>query len=81
MRSIDTDRRSFIPLRIAYIFISALTLVATAVFLLPLGAWGVLAFCCLNAPSVVISLYFKDGKPKRFNENLASLADIFRALG
>ncbi|SDI84583.1 hypothetical protein SAMN05216588_12643 [Pseudomonas flavescens] len=76
MRNIETDRRSFIPLRRAYLFISALVLVVSAIVLLNEGLWGIFAFCCLNAPFLAIAVYLKDGTLKRFNETLSSLADI-----
>ena len=80
MRNIDTDRRSFIPLRVVYMSTSALVLIATAVFLLPKGFWGILAFSCLNAPFLVMALYLKDGTLKRVHEGLGSVADILRAF-
>ncbi|HAQ86733.1 MAG TPA: hypothetical protein DCR78_09845 [Pseudomonas sp.] len=60
--------------------ISALVIIITAVFLLPNGFWGILAFGCLNAPLLVIAIYLKDGTLKRVHEALGSLADILRAL-
>lgn len=53
MRIIDTDRRSYIPLRIAYLLVTAVILVGSAILLLGKGAWGILAFFCLNTPFVV----------------------------
>lgn len=81
MRSIETDRRSFIPLRVVYMSISALVLIVTAVFLLPKGFWGIFSFCCINVPFLVAAVYLKDGKLKRVHEGLSDLADIFRAFG
>lgn len=75
MRIIDTDRRSFIPLRIVYMVVAAIVLVVTAIFLLDKGFWGVFAFCCVNAPLLVVSIYLKDGKLRRFNDGVANFAN------
>jgi hypothetical protein len=61
--------------------ISVLVLIATAVFLLPKGFWGILSFSCINMPFLVTAAYLKDGKLKRVHEGLIDLADIFRAFG
>ncbi|WJN50039.1 MULTISPECIES: hypothetical protein [Pseudomonas] len=78
MRIIDTDRRSYIPLRIAYLLVTAVILAGSAILLLGKGAWGMLAFFCLNTPFVVVSVYLKDGRLKRFNDGVSDLAEFFR---
>jgi uncharacterized membrane protein len=76
MRIIDTERRSFIPLRIVYLAVTVIVLVVTGIFLLGKGFWGVLAFFCVNTPLLVISVYWKDDKLKRFNETMSELSQI-----
>lgn len=80
LKAIDTDRRSFIPLRILYLCVSAGMVVGSALLLLNKGFWGIFAFCCINTPFLVISVYWKDGKLKRLNETIASFAETFWPL-
>ena len=81
LRDIDTERRSFIPLRIGYLLIAVVVLVGSAILLLGLGFWGVFAFCCVNAPFLLMSIYWKDAKLRRFHDGMTSFCETFWPLG
>lgn len=61
-------------------FIAAIVLVITAIFLPAKGFWGIFAFCCVNTPFLVVSVYLKDGRLRRFHDGLSSVSDFFWPL-